>query len=534
MTRSAEGAPAASAQGRLVLAVDLGSSVAKVGLVDLTGAVVAWTSEPLRTETGPGGRVTQDAAEWWRVVTASVRRCLAEVAGSGPRVAAVCVTGQWASTVPVDAEGLPVGPCLMWSDTEGAAYSRTVVGGHVQGYRATALASWVRRTAGVPSPTGADPVGHMLHLDRDEPEVAARARWYLEPVDAIAMRFTGAAAATPASMTAAWLTDNRHPERLAYDPVLVRRSGVDPARLPPLVATGSVVGPVRAEVAAGLGISPSAVVVAGVPDLHAAALGSGCVREHEAHLSIGTTAWVSCPMSRKRTDLFRQMATVPGLTPGQYLLGNNQESAARCLEWFGRVLGGDDRPPAYEDLVALAATSPPGAGGVVFTPWLAGERSPVDDRDARGGFHHVSLTTTRADLVRALLEGVALNARWLVEAADHVAGCRLAPLRVVGGGTRSLLWCRILADVTGRRIERVADPLLTGLRGVGLLSGIALGAVSWDEVRDLVEVDATFDPDPVAGEAYDRSFEVFTGLYRSERGVFRRLEQSQVAASPFR
>ena len=512
----------------LVLAVDLGSSVVKVGLVTLTGRVVAWTDEPLHTDRGAGGRVTQDAGEWWRIVGDSARRCLADSGADGGHVVAVCVTGQWASTVPVGADGVPVGPCLMWSDTEGADRSRRVVAGHLQGYRATALATWVRRTAGVPSTSGADPVGHMLHLTHDEPDVAAAARWYLEPVDHLAMRFSGVAAATPASMTAAWLTDNRHPGHLAYDPVLVDRAGLDPDKLPPLVATGSVVAPVRPDVAADLGISPAAVVVTGVPDLHAAALGSGCVRDHEAHLSLGTTAWVSCPLPGKHTDLLRQMATVPGLRSDGYLLGNNQESAGRCLEWVARVLG--DGPPAYDELTALAATSPPGAGDVLFTPWLAGERSPVDDRAARGGFHHVSLETSRADLVRAVLEGVAFNARWLLEAADHSAGRRLEPLRLVGGGTRSLLWCQVLADVCGRRMERVAEPLLTGLRGVALLSGLALGAVGWEDVRDLVPVDVDLEPDPRHRATYDTLFSEFTGLYRSQRRMFARLDHAVPAS----
>jgi len=512
----------------LVLAVDLGSSVVKVGLATLDGRVVAWTSEPLHTDHGPNGRVTQDAGSWWDLVISCARRCLVEAStagtGHGDRVAAVCVTGQWASTVPVDASGVPVGPCLMWSDTEGERHSRAVVGGHVQGYRATALATWVRRTAGVPSTSGADPVGHMLHLDRDEPRVARAARWYLEPVDALALRFSGVAAASPASMTAAWLTDNRHPGRLRYDPVLVQRAGLDPDKLPPLLPTGSVVAPVLPAVAASLGIPPDVAVVAGVPDLHGAALGSGCIRDHETHLSIGTTAWVSCPLPGKHTDLFRQMATVPGLASDSYLLANNQESAGRCLEWFARIL--DDRPgtPAYDDLTALAATAPPGAGEVIFTPWLAGERSPVDDRAARGGFHHVSLATTRADLARAVLEGVAFNARWLLEAADHVAGRRLAPLRLVGGGTQSRLWCRIIADVTQRPVERVKDPLLTGLRGVGLLSGLALGAVAREDVRGLVEVDEVLEPDPGPSGTYDRLFREFTGLYRAQRRMSARLD----------
>ena len=158
------------------------------------------------------------------------------------RVVAVACTGQWASTVPVDASGEPVGPCVMWLDTRGARHSRDVIGGPVMGYSPRALATWIRRTGGVPSPFGGDPVSHMLHLERDEPEVAAAARWYLEPVDYLTMRFTGRAAATHASMSGAWLTDNRHLDRLEYDARLVRMAGLDAGKLPPLVETGSLVG----------------------------------------------------------------------------------------------------------------------------------------------------------------------------------------------------------------------------------------------------------------------------------------------------
>lgn len=509
---------------RLVLAVDLGSSGVKVGVATVLGEVLHWTYRPLRTDFGPHGAATQDAEEWWRCVVDAARQCLAEGPGDGARVAAVGVTGQWASTVPVDADGRPVGPCLMWSDTQGAPYSRGVVGGRVQGYNARALATWVRRTAGVPSTSGADPVGHHLHLRYADPQTARAARWYLEPVDHLAMRFSGVPAASPASMTAAWLTDNRRPERLAYDSALVARAGVDGDKLPPLVPTGSVVGPVTREVAAELGIPSSAVVVTGLPDLHSTAVGSGCVRDREAHLSIGTTAWVSCPLPAKKTDLFRQMATVPGIGPEPYLLGNNQETAGRCLEWL-RGLG--PGAPSYDDLVALAATAPAGSGGVLFTPWLAGERSPIDDRSARGGFHNVSLSTTRADLVRAVLEGVAYNARWLLEGADHVAGGRLAPVRVVGGGAQSLLWCQVLTDVCGRPMERVAQPLLTGVRGTALTAGRALGAIGWDDVRGLVPVDAPLDPRPDDAAAYARLFAEFPGLYKRQRRMFARLNGRQ-------
>ncbi|HEU5036388.1 MAG TPA: FGGY-family carbohydrate kinase [Nocardioides sp.] len=515
--------------GRLVLAVDLGSSGVKVGVATVLGEVLHWTYRPLTTDLGPGGAATQDAEEWWRCVVDAARQCLAEGPGAGARVAAVGVTGQWASTVPVDAAGRPVGACLMWSDTRGAPYSRGVVGGRVQGYNARALATWVRRTAGIPSTSGADPVGHLLHLRYGDPQTARAARWFLEPVDHLAMRFTGVPAASPASMTAAWLTDNRHPELLAYDPVLVDRAGVDGDKLPPLMPTGTVIGPVTPAVADELGIAPTAAVVTGLPDLHSSAVGSGCVREREAHLSIGTTAWVSCPLPRKHTDLVRQMATVPGIGPEPYLLGNNQETAGRCLQWLRDVQPG---APSYDELVALAATAPPGSGGVLFTPWLAGERSPVDDRAARGGFHNLSLSTTRADLVRAVLEGVAYNARWLLEGADHVAGGRLTPVRVVGGGAQSLLWCQVLADVWGRPVGRVADPLLTGVRGTALAAGRALGALAWDDIRDLVPVDAHLEPRAVEAATYARLFAEFPGLYKRQRRMFTRLNSRAGTSSP--
>ncbi|MFN8640415.1 MAG: FGGY-family carbohydrate kinase [Candidatus Binatia bacterium] len=122
---------------------------------------------------------------------------------------------------------------------------------------------------------------------------------------------------------------------------------------------------------------------------------------------------------------------------------------------------------------------------MLFTPWLAGERSPVTDRRARGGFHNLSLATTRADLVRAVLEGVAYNNRWLHEAVERFAGRRLDPIRIIGGGALSDLWCQIHADVMDRTIERPAEPLRANLRGAALLAALALGADA-DEVRALV------------------------------------------------
>jgi xylulokinase len=525
----------------LVLAVDLGTGGPKVGFVSVTGRVAWHDHIALQTRWLDGGGAVQDAGEWWSVVSGAARKAIANGDVDAGRVAAVCITGQWASTVPVDADGLPVGDCIMWQDHRGIRLVRGRIGGRVSGYDARALAAWVRKSGGVPG--GNDPVGHMLNLATNYPEVAAAARWYLEPVDYLAMRFTGVPAATHASMTAAWLTDNRRLDLLAYDDDLVGRAGVDSAKLPPLVPTGSVIGPVRDDVAAELGLPAGVQVVAGVPDLHAAAVGSGSLGEGQAHMAISTTSWISLPVDRKRTDVRHGMATIPGLDGG-YLLANNHDTSGLCLQWlrdnvlapedglFGPAPApdGDGREAvapgcSFDDLTALAATSPPGARRVIFTPWLEGERTPVSDSHLRGGFHNVSLATTRADLVRAVMEGVAYNDHWLHGHVERFAGRRLDPVRIVGGGAQSDLWCQIHADVMDRTIERVADPMHAQLRGAALLAGMSLGHVDRTEVRDLVEVDATFTPDAANRGVYDRLSAELPNLYASQRKMFRRLNR---------
>ncbi len=227
---------------RVALAVGLGTTELKVGVVSLEGAVLWSTGFPLRTDLRPDGAAEQDADEWWLPIRKAVAAAFAGGV-SAAQIAAVSVKGQWASTVAVDSSGNAVAPCIMWMDTRGGRHTRRRLGGSVSGYAPRALLTWVLRAGGAPSTSGADPVGHILHLEQDRPDVAAATRWYLEPVDFLSMRFTGEALATPAFMTAAWLTDNRRLDRISYDACLIRMAGVDGSKLPPLRPSGSVAVP---------------------------------------------------------------------------------------------------------------------------------------------------------------------------------------------------------------------------------------------------------------------------------------------------
>jgi xylulokinase len=508
---------------RYVLTADLGSTGLKAGLVSLTGEILSCEFALLTTRRPGGGASTQDAEEWWRLLTEAARKAMAAGGVRPEQVVAASCTGQWASTVPVDAGGRPVGDCLLYDDTRGAPYSRDLIARPVAGFAPRNALAWVRRTGGAPSPSGADPIGHLLFLRHERPDVYAAARWFLEPVDYLTMRMTGVPAATHASMAAAWLTDNRRPDILRYDAGLARRAGIDTGRLPPLRPIGSVVGTVSPRAAGELDVPEGLPVVTGLPDLHAAVCGAGTLDDFQAHLAISTTSWIGLSVPFKKTDVLRSIASVPGLAAGSYVVADNHETGGRCLQWLNEtVLGASATGDSdYERLVARAAAVPPGSHGVIFTPWLDGERSPVDDRDARAGFHNLSLTTTQDDLVRAVLEGVAYNGRWLHEAVERFAGRRLDPVRMIGGGARSDLWCQIHADVRGRTVERVEDPINATLRGQAVFAALSLGAVRREDVR--IRVDRVFRPGASAGAEYARLYREFPGLYRSQRRMFRRL-----------
>jgi xylulokinase len=513
-----------------ILAVDLGTGGPKTGAVTLSGELLAVSHRAVATTFSADGGAVQDPHEWWD----GIRRGVSEILGS--RVAAVDavgvgITGQWGSTVPVGVDGEAVGPCMLWSDTRGRALAARRLGGPIKvvGYSPGNLLRWLRLTGGAPSPGGADPLGHHLVLSSREPELYSRTETLLEPLDYLGMRFTGRRAATQASMILSWLTDNRpRGTNNGYVASLVRRSGRDMTKLPELLPTGSVLGGLQQAVASELGLPVGVPVVAGIPDLHTGYIGSGAVAPYAGHVTISTSAWIGCAVPFKRTDVFHQIASVPGLRAGSYLVANNHETAGVCLQWLTDSIDpGDDTDPSsnasYERLTALASTAPVGSGGVLFTPWLNGERSPVDDRTLRAAFLNISMTTDRSHLVRAVLEGVAFNARWLLDSVERFIKRPMPVLRILGGGAISDLWCQIHADILGRRIERVAEPMYANLRGAALFASMSLGNIDLAGAAARVRVDATFDPASQAGKVYAPMYAEYRRLYHRLHGVYARL-----------
>jgi xylulokinase len=229
----------------------------------------------------------------------------------------------------------------------------------------------------------------------------------------------------------------------------------------------------------------------------------------------------------KRTDPRHAIASLPSAIPGRWIAANEQDSAGACVDWLLRTVLYPDGPPAdaHARLERAVAGAPPGAGGVVFTPWLNGEKTPVDDERLRAGFHNLGLATGPADLARAVYEGVALNTRWLLGPLERFTGRRLDPIRVIGGGATSNAWCQILADVLDRTLLRDREPRRANARGAALIAAVALGDLSFPEIPALVPVAERFDPCSEHRALYDERFAVFRALHRRNRAILHRLNR---------
>ncbi|MGB5548292.1 MAG: FGGY-family carbohydrate kinase [Polyangiales bacterium] len=516
-----------------ILAIDLGTSGPKVALVTTEGEVLASEVESTELFLSDGGGAEQDPDDWWRAIMTATRRITDRELVPREKILAVAVTSQWAGTVPVDEAGNALCRAMIWLDSRGAKYVPEVTGGliRIQGYGALKLESWLRKTGGVPSLAGKEPVAHILFLRHERPEIYEAAYKFMEPKDYLNLRLTGKFMATVDSIALHWVTNNRDINNITYDDKLLAMTTIPREKLPELTRAVDVIGTLTAKAAAELGLNENTKVVGGTPDVPAAAVGSGAVRDFDGHLYVGTSSWLTCHVPFKKTDLVHNMASLPSALPGRYFIGNEQETAGACMTWLrDNVFCRDDvldpgGPPedVFDRLNQLAAEAPPGSDKVIFTPWLYGEHTPVADHNLRAAFSNVSLRTTRAHMVRAVMEGVAYNTRWLMGGVESFNGRPFEGIRFIGGGAKSELWCQIFADVLDRPIDRVADPLSANVRGAAFVAAVGLGKLEVEDIPSRVPIEKRYLPDQDNRAIYDELFKAFLEIHKNNTAMYSRL-----------
>ncbi len=515
-----------------ILAVDLGTSGPKVALFTLEGGIVSASNREIPLILSADGGGEQDPQAWWRAIGEAMHEVLAPVSlAVKAQIVAIGTTAQWSGTVALSSSGTPLMNSIIWMDARGAAAMQRLCGGRLsfEGYGLSKLAQWVYQTGGAPGLSGKDSLAHILLIRERFPEIYRQTAVFLEPKDYLNFLFTGKIASSLDTMALHWVTNNRDLTKTPrYASRLLALAGLEREKLPPLLASTSILGNILPSLAREFGLSEQLKVVVGSPDIPSAAVGSGAISDYQAHLCLGTSSWITCHVPFKKTGIVTKMATLPSAVPGRYFVANEQESAAYCLQYLRQLLAGEGANApllTFAEMEAEAELSPPGAKSLLFTPWLNGERTPVDDHALRGGFHHLRLEHRRSELVRAVYEGVAFNSRWLKQAVEAFIGRPIRSLHLIGGGAQSRLWCQILADVLGCEIKQIAAPRHANARGAAWLAAAGLGLLSFDEMEEKTAVAEVFTPHAQHRGLYDRLFGEFLALHRATKQIHQRLHR---------
>lgn len=525
-----------NARGPFVLAVDLGTSGPKAAVVALDGRIHATARAGVETVYLPDGGAEQDPEAAWSAVKAACGAALRRSGAASQDVLAVACSSQYSSIVPVDAHGRPTTNMLMWLDKRGHTRRLREYGDFPRrADHPLQMLRWLRRH-GLPPVDGGISLTHMRYLRYARPDVYERTAKFLEPMDFVLMRFSGRATANQCTAFMSLLVDNRRLNVTSYDPVLLRQSLVDADKLPELVPLDAILGTVLPDVAAELGLDPGTRVVTGLNDTQSGGMGTAAFAGTHAALSVGSTSTIITHVPFKRTDLRNALLSMPSPVPDRYFVMAENGVAGGALQHFLDHLvyaqdsfGSVDEAGRYAALQRAIEEAPAGAGGVLFLPWMGGSLAPRADPRMRGGFLNLGLHVRRCHLARAILEGVALNFRWLRGPTERFAGRSFSHFAYCGGGAESDAWSQIMADVLEVPVHQLEDPQYVTCRGMALLAFQRLGLLGLDDFATRIPVRAAYEPDRTHRQMYREQFEQFIAAFRRNRPIFHALNRREAA-----
>jgi xylulokinase len=506
---------------RYLLAHDVGTTGDKATLFSDDGELVASETTEYQTYYLGGNSVEQDPKEWWDSVCRSTKRLLQNIDPND--IAAISFSGQMMGCVPVDEHGNSIRRALIYADQRATDQADRLIERvgwermyRITGHRASASYS----------------IARLMWLQEKEPETYRKTHRMLLAKDFIIAKLTGEMITdySDASGTNAFDLDS-----LSWSEEIIEASGVDRGKFPPAVSSTEVVGKVTKEAARQTGLVEGIPVVAGAGDGGCATIGAGSVELGWPYNYMGSSAWISVTSEKPVYD--PEMRTFNWAHPikGWYQPTGTMQTAGSSFSWLQQQVCKLETADAqkrqetpYQLMNDAAEGSPPGANGVVFLPYLMGERSPWWNPDARGGFLGVGMDTTRADLIRAVIEGVALNLGFSFDAVG-AAGAE-AGMTLIGGGARGRIWRQILSNVYGMplRIPRYLEEA-TSL-GAAVIGGVGVGIFSdFSVARKINSIDHSIEPNRELTEFYEKRRQLLADHYRAIEPLF---EKRRAYASP--
>ena len=528
-----------------IIIYDFGTSSLKTCLFQIDSQIhlIAGDSAEYGLYISDNGGAEQDAEEWWNAICSTTRDLLKKTCVKPNEIEGMAFCSQMQGAVFVDENGNALRRPMNYLDQKGYKEYKKCMGSGVIKVSGCSLYKLLRnlRVNYAGSTSAKDPVWKYKWVENNEPEVFKKIYKWLDISEYLVSRCTGKIVRTADTAFATFLYDTRK-GREGWNKGLLKMYKVNPDHMPEIIDCTDLVGGLTAKAARDLGLVEGIPVYGGGGDTTFVNIGAGCTRVGDTHIYVGTSGWVSTFMDRQTVDIKAMITGVLSAKHGYFNYYAELETAGKCLEWAINHLAldeigvypykftvTDDAESNNNTLYAYVfdeiAKSPAGANGVIFTPWLHGNRCPFEDSNAGGMFFNIRIENDKRDMLRAVLEGICYHMRWLLECEEKKVKTS-DTIRFVGGGALSSVTCQMLADITGRTIETVENTQEVGAIGTALVVAAGIKGVDvLDLSRELVKANHVYIPNPDNKDIYERNYRVFKNLYKSNASNYKNLNE---------
>ncbi len=525
---------------KYALAYDIGTTGVKTCLfeIDKTIKLVADAIEGYELYVYPDGGAEQDPDEWWAAMCKTTKELFEKCDVKPEQIDGISFCSQAQGLVLVDENGKHIRRAMSYMDQRARKERKELMahGLQIAGATIPKLLISLAKTGAVAASVK-DPVFKYNWVRNNEPELFAKVHKWLDVKEALIARMTGKFVMTEDSAFGTLLYDIH---KKKWSPEVCKILKVDMKHLAEIIKCTDKVGGLTAQAAAELGLKEGTMVFGGGMDASLIGVGAGSVKMNDTHVYMGTSGWVSTVVDKSIVDASAMIAAIVGARPGYYNYFAELETAGKCLEWVKNHLALDEigiylkkinvaedmetkYTNLYQYLSSVIESVPAGAGGVIFTPWLHGNRCPFEDPNSRGMFLNLSIETGKSEMIRAVVEGVCMHMRWMIETQDKKTKTSDV-IRFVGGGALNDSTSQILADCTGKTVETVASPQNVGSVGAAVMVAVGLGVIdSVDEAGKLISAEKTFTPNKADKAAYDKNFAVYKEIYKTNKNIFKML-----------
>jgi xylulokinase len=476
------------------------------------------------------GCAEQNAEDYWDAVVESTNKLIQQSNISPDEIKALAFDCQMNCTIPIDKRGNPLMTCINWLDTRAAImthkFSRGLI--KISGYGLKNLRMFLKTTGGAPGHHGKDPISHILWLNEIEPEIYENTYKFLSVKDFIIYRCTKNAVTSRDLGNTSWMMDS-NPGVFDWSDKILNKFKIDKEKLPEIKKSTELAGKLTEEASSTLSLKPGIPILVGSGDLTSAAIGSGAILNNQPIICLGTADWVAAHTSKRIKDLMHYAGSICS-SQDNYLCISKQETGGACLDWIIDQMFKHEKEKFKEEphklynfLDSIIEKSEVGAKNLLFTPWMFGERSPINDPNVRAGFYNIGLDHSINDILRSVYEGVAYNIKWALIVIEKLIGTT-EKINFIGGGAKSDIWCQILADVSKRNIIQMEEPDLAAAKGSAIISMVGLGIIKeFSDAIPLIKIKKEFYPNAENKRIYTKLFKEYKKIYKQNKGMFKRL-----------